>query len=258
MEKIYFLITVLSFMFFLLNFRKVFVMNYRNKRVILFGLPLTLTISTMIFYFGTVDYKRIAFYSIVVSLIGFVDDIYGTSDKGLKGHLKALLKGRITTGLLKLVVISGISFYMALEETRRFFNLITGFILIASLSNLFNLLDLRPGRAIKSSIPFFVFLILLSGKSFYLLSLILLFYLIYLYFDLKEFVMLGDAGSNSLGFLIGNFFLVVVKIFWVQLFVAAIAVLLNLLSEKVSFSEVIKKNRILKFLDELGRTPNRL
>ena len=36
-------------------------------------------------------------------LLGFMDDVLGSEDRGFRGHLRALSQGRLTTGMLKLI-----------------------------------------------------------------------------------------------------------------------------------------------------------
>jgi hypothetical protein len=123
-----------------------------------------------------------------VFALGLIDDLFGTSEsKGFRGHLRALKKGRITTGLLKLVGISVIALVYAIYanpllplntwvmksdytlQSFIFFSqqwsnmaesgstpILVALIIsllwgasIALTSNFFNLLDLRPGRASK-------------------------------------------------------------------------------------------------------------
>ena len=70
--------------------------------------------------------------------------------------------------------------------------------------------------------------------------------------DLREKFMMGDAGSNVLGAVIG-LGLVLGTSFWWRLGVLVLMLALNILSEMVSFSEVIASNRVLNWLDSLGR-----
>ena len=86
--------------------------------------------------------------------------------------------------MLKLVAIP----LVALLRTRS----LSGAVLVAGSANLLNQLDTKPGRALKAYI----------GAAFALdaplgLAVLLLPY------DLRERVMMGDAGSNALGALLG-------------------------------------------------------
>jgi hypothetical protein len=71
-------------------------------------------------------------------------------------------------------------------------------------------------------------------------------------FDLGELSMVGDAGANAAGALAG--FMLACSLSLPGLAVAAVLlVALNAASERVSFSEVIASNQLLRWLDGLGR-----
>ena len=96
--------------------------------------------------------------------LGLIDDALGSRvDRGFGGHLRTLAQGRITTGMLKLVGISAASLVAGAimsgfapwgrqgpesPALRIGLTLLAG-AAIALTSNLVNLLDLRPGRALK-------------------------------------------------------------------------------------------------------------
>jgi hypothetical protein len=71
--------------------------------------------------------------------------------------------------------------------------------------------------------------------------------------DLAERTMLGDAGANSLGAVVG-LALVAREGRAGRLAHLAAVTTLTLASEKVSFTQVIAGNPALRWLDELGRT----
>ncbi|MBN2167930.1 MAG: phospho-N-acetylmuramoyl-pentapeptide-transferase, partial [Actinobacteria bacterium] len=128
--------------------------------------------------------------------------------------------------------------------------------LIALCANLYNLLDMRPGRAIKCFLPVLGLIIAVNWGSNYMFASYLLstgcISLALFYGDLREIFMLGDAGSNVLGAIIGLGVAVSVSPLW--RLVALTAVLaLNLLSEAVSFSGIIDSVGALKWIDRLGR-----
>jgi UDP-GlcNAc:undecaprenyl-phosphate/decaprenyl-phosphate GlcNAc-1-phosphate transferase len=72
--------------------------------------------------------------------------------------------------------------------------------------------------------------------------------------DLRERVMLGDTGANALGSVIG-LALVVTLTSRGRLVAAGILLILNLISERVSFSRVIDAAPPLRAFDRLGRRP---
>jgi hypothetical protein len=70
--------------------------------------------------------------------------------------------------------------------------------------------------------------------------------------DLDERLMLGDAGANALGGVLG--LAVVLEVGWhARLVVLAVLLALNVVSEWVSFSRVIARVGVLRALDDLGR-----
>lgn len=190
-------------------------------------------------------------------LLGLLDDLAGDGgDKGYRGHLRALVHGRLTTGALKL--FGGVAVAVAvtgwLGEPDLFRLLVDGAV-VALAANLANLFDRAPGRIAKVGLLAFLVLAVSSrgdealsaaavvaGASFGLLV-----------GDLRERLMLGDAGANPLGAALG-LGVVLTAPATTRLVVAVVLVALNLLSEKVSFSRIIDATPPLRFLDRLGRT----
>jgi UDP-GlcNAc:undecaprenyl-phosphate GlcNAc-1-phosphate transferase len=132
--------------------------------------------------------------------LGLIDDRWGTAEfKGLRGHLGALRRGRVTTGLLK-AAGGGL---LALGLGWRMHGLAGALVsapLIALAANLLNLLDLRPLRALKA---FWLgaAALLLAAPLFLAVALGLS--LPYHRLEARRVVMLGDTGANALGALLG-------------------------------------------------------
>ena len=89
---------------------------------------------------------------------GALDDLAGDgASKGLKGHLGAAAQGRVTTGLVKIVGIGATGLVAAALADRgrddvRALDTLVGGAVVAGAANLANLLDLRPGRALKVTV----------------------------------------------------------------------------------------------------------
>jgi hypothetical protein len=164
-----------------------------------------------------------------VTLVGLADDLLSGPERGVRAHLRAGL----TTGTLKAVAIP----LYGLARTRS----LSGALLVALGANFLNQLDTRPGRALK------VYLALAPLLRAPLLPAVLI-----APYDLREMTMLGDAGSNALGAMLG---LGSVDRFTGRGRKLAIAALagLNLLGEARSLGELIDRNPLLARLDELGR-----
>ena len=115
-----------------------------------------------------------------VAAIGLADDLWSGPERGFRQHLRA---GR-STGVVKLVGIPAVG----LLATRR----LSGALLVGLAANALNQLDTRPGRALKA----YLLGATVVGAPRRLAVLLLP-------YDLREMAMLGDAGSNAFGALLG-------------------------------------------------------
>ncbi len=192
--------------------------------------------------------------------LGLLDDLAGdATSRGLRGHVGAAVHGRLTTGMIKLTGTVSLSFLVAAllgGADGDFVALFRIALVIALSTNLANLFDLAPARTAKVSLLVWlvaaalnVGLNVLFGPALVVGGVLLL-----TIPELKERSMLGDAGANAIGGAIG----LTVVLSWgsvVQWAVVAVALLLTLLSERVSFSRVIRHTPVLSWLDMLGREP---
>lgn len=240
----------------------------------LYAIPLMLTVSALVF--------------------GMVDDVFGTpEDRGFRGHLRALLSGRLTTGGLKLLgigTVAAVYGWYAADARAGAAGVsapvvlivwwIAATMVIALSANLLNLLDVRPGRALKA----YSGLAVAAGVAFTLdavaqftrfeeapgtlwtssdtlvtfgcLLVVLLGPVAAVWrFDLGERGMLGDAGSNAMGAIVGYLLAGSLPLPWLAA-VAVVLLGLNALSERVSFSAIIERMSVLRALDRLGRLPD--
>jgi hypothetical protein len=129
---------------------------------------------------------------------------------------------------------------------------LAGVVLIAAATNLWNGLDVMPGRALKA---FLVVGLLFIGVDWRLAPPVPGAFvpgLFGLLADLRERAMLGDGGSNLLGFTAGLGLYLVLPGWGVALGAAA-AVALNLLGETVTLSRLIEATPPLRWFDGLGR-----
>lgn len=226
--------------------------NYRGVPVAS-GLGLAFifpTVLALIFHLPHQKHAPVFLATILVfTLLGLLDDFLGNGAKGFRGHFAP---GRISTGALKAVggvfTAGAVSYLIASS----WWQLLIDALLITLGANFLNLLDLRPGRAGKGFVFFSLVLLPLARGTVAPLLWLTGAVLGYLPWDLKEKAMMGDAGSNALGAALGLAAALVLPRF-AKIIVAAVLVALNLLAEKVSFSGMIANNRILNFLDRLGR-----
>lgn len=190
-----------------------------------------------------------------MAAIGLIDDLIGNRDTlGFKGHIKALFKGKLTTGGLKAIIGGLISLLIGSMFASNIVDILINTLIIALFTNLINLLDLRPGRAIKGFlfISAIFFIIGITKEIRIILISILAYVLGYLPQDIKAKGMMGDVGSNALGITLGIISIVSYPM-TVKYILLVILILVHFIAEKYSITKIIEKNSILKYLDELGR-----
>lgn len=192
---------------------------------------------------------------IFISFLGFIDDMLGQRDAlGFKGHFGALLKGRLTTGGLKAAGGGLIALFLAMLQSHNWYDILLNTLLIALFTNMLNLLDLRPGRAIKG---FLFFLVLLAGAArgeldWLMIAPLLGAVICYFAFDLKAQAMMGDAGSNVLGLALGYSCMVSLSLTW-RAAILVFLILMHIYTEKYSLTKTIEKVPLLRAVDQLGR-----
>lgn len=190
------------------------------------------------------------------ALLGLLDDLGGVGQSGgFKGHLKALAHGELTTGGAKLFGGAALGVIAAApvsgESVGR---LLADGALVALAANLANLFDRRPGRVTKVSLLAGVVLVAAVGLEPQLagVALALGAGVGLLVPDLRERLMLGDAGANVLGAALGLGVLLTCGS-GARTIVLVALVALNLLSEVVSFSKLIDAFPPTRALDRWGR-----
>lgn len=185
---------------------------------------------------------------------GALDDLIGNRNvSGLKGHFKSLFKGELTTGGFKALFGGFVGLVVSVCISSSIVDIIVNTLIIALSTNLMNLFDLRPGRAIKAYLVIMISIyITLTGYTKVFPLLILPNVLAYFNTDLKARGMMGDTGSNVLGISIGVLMAlgygIKVRLAWL-----VFLILMHLITEKFSLTKIIEKNRVLKFIDNLGR-----
>jgi len=184
---------------------------------------------------------------------GALDDLRGSgTDRGFRGHLAALRSGRVTTGAVKVAGLGATGWVAARTAGHRGADAVVSGAVVAGMANLTNLLDLRPGRSLKLALLLAPALVVGSGEG--LLGPPVGAAVALLPDDLAERSMLGDTGANALGAALGLAAAVTYgRAGRCLLLVALVAA--TLVSERVSFTELIARTPALRALDELGRRP---
>lgn len=201
--------------------------------------------------------------------LGLVDDLLEPRQrragravpKGLRGHLGALRRGHLTTGAAKALGIPVLCLVLAVRAPQPRGGtamVVVDAALMAGTANLANLLDLRPGRALKAVLAPALLLAGLpaagprgrSGRRLAASAAVPA--LIALPADLREHGMLGDAGANILGAAVGAAVVRRAPAPARILLLGAVTAL-TVASERVSFSAVIDATPWLRRLDRWGR-----
>ncbi len=187
------------------------------------------------------------------SLFGLWDDLLADPVSGFKGHLGALLKGEVTAGLLKMITAGAVGFIFAVALPCPLKGKILAVLLIALSANGLNLLDRRPGRALKAFFAGACSLILMAGpaKALWLLLPLLTVALAVAPLDFSARAMLGDCGANLLGAALGIAAVYYLP-FAAQLAITFFWLAAHIYAEISSISLLIERHPLLKYLDGLG------
>jgi UDP-GlcNAc:undecaprenyl-phosphate/decaprenyl-phosphate GlcNAc-1-phosphate transferase len=198
-------------------------------------------------------------YLLGIAFLGFLDDSLGRGEqaatpRGWRGHLAALRAGSLSTGAIKAIGALALAAYVVSGRGLEDWRYLADVALLILTTNLFNLLDLRPGRAEKG-------LVLLGAGlcmgvwTFAPLELLGIFVgpvLVGAWLTLGERAMLGDTGSNLIGAIAGVWLLTALGAD-TRLIALAVVLALTIYGELRSISKTIESVPPLRWLDSLGR-----
>jgi UDP-GlcNAc:undecaprenyl-phosphate/decaprenyl-phosphate GlcNAc-1-phosphate transferase len=209
------------------------------------------------------DLRRWITYVIGVAFLGFLDDALGQgalagAPRGWRGHARAILEGRLSTGAIKAIGALALAAYVVSGRGLESGEYLADVALLILTTNLFNLVDLRPGRAEKALVLLAVGLSLGSWteEPLELLGIFLGPVLVGAWFTLRERAMLGDTGSNLVG-AIGGVWLLTSLDETGRLIALGVVVALTIYGELRSISKAIESIPPLRSLDSLGRVNER-
>lgn len=196
----------------------------------------------------------IVVYALGIAFLGLVDDMLAGPSRGWRGHGAALLTGGFSTGVLKAVGALGLAAYALSGRGYSDGRYVLSVAVLVLATNLFNLLDLRPGRSVKGLVILGALLTLgaMQLRQPLALGLFLAPVLVVGFYDLREQAMLGDTGSNLVGALAGLW--LVLTLGTAGLAVALVILLaVTAYGEFRSISKLIERTPGLRELDSLGR-----
>ena len=226
------------------------------------------------------DSEEAFIYVMGVALLGLLDDLVGSgalrppaartgtdpflaadsaapppvAPRGWRGHAEATVRGGFSTGAAKAAGSLALALYVlagtGLDSGE--YLLAVGLLVLAT--NLFNLLDLRPGRSIKALVLLGAALAIGSSDldPLWTLGLFAGPILVLLPLDLRELGMLGDTGSNVVGAVAG-LWLVLTLSTTGQAIALAIIAAMTVYGEFRSISALVERTPLLRHLDSLGR-----
>jgi UDP-GlcNAc:undecaprenyl-phosphate GlcNAc-1-phosphate transferase len=205
------------------------------------------------------ELRRWLAYIVGVAFLGLMDDAVGRGSeadtpRGWRGHARAVLSGRLSTGAVKAIGTLALAAYATSGLGREAFDYLVDLALLLLATNMANLLDLRPGRVEKTLVLVGAGLCLgyWTVQPLELLGLFVGPVLVGAWFTLRERAMLGDTGSNVAGALIGVW-LVTTLSDPARLVALFVLILLTVYGEFRSLSAAIERVPPLRWLDSLGR-----
>jgi UDP-GlcNAc:undecaprenyl-phosphate/decaprenyl-phosphate GlcNAc-1-phosphate transferase len=198
-------------------------------------------------------------YLIGVGFLGFLDDSLGhggaaEAPRGWRGHARALREGRLSTGAIKAIGALALAAYVVSGRGLESWRYLADVALLVLATNLFNLLDLRPGRAEKG-LALLGAGLCAGAATIAPLELLGIFagpVLVGAWFTLRERAMLGDTGSNLVG-AIGGVWMLTTLDGTGRLVALAAVLALTAYGELRSISLAIESIPPLRWLDSLGR-----
>ena len=209
-------------------------------------------------------------YVLGVALLGLIDDFVGSgmfsalrleragdetrAPRGWRGHGKAILGGVFSTGAVKAAGSLGLALFALSGQDRSTADYLVAVGVLVLATNLFNLLDLRPGRSAKVLILLGAALSLgaWDAEGLWTVGLFVGPILVLLPFDLRERGMLGDTGSNAIGAVAGLWLVATLSTTGQAIALAVMAVV-TVYGEFRSISALIERTPGLRQLDSLGR-----
>lgn len=202
-------------------------------------------------------------YPLGVALLGLVDDLLSgppARARGWRGHGAAVLGGAFSTGALKAAGSLALALY-ALDGTGSTTgDYLLAVALLVLTTNLFNLLDLRPGRSVKAFALLGAGLAIGAWRNRYgvvppwIVGPLAVPALVVGLYDLREQAMLGDTGANFVGAVAGLWMIFALGTTG-RLVALAVVLALTLYGEFRSISATIERIPLLRWIDSLGRTP---
>jgi UDP-N-acetylmuramyl pentapeptide phosphotransferase/UDP-N-acetylglucosamine-1-phosphate transferase len=198
-------------------------------------------------------------YVFGIAFLGLFDDLVGSQagqPRGWRGHFGALASRRLSTGVVKALGALGLALFVAADPTVGAGTYLLSAAVLVLATNVFNLLDLRPGRAGKAFVLLGAGLTIGAGRlePLWTIGLFLGPILVLLPLDLREVGMLGDTGSNVIGAVAGVWLILTLETTLGLAIAAGVLAIITLYGEFRSISAFIERTPGFRQLDLLGRS----
>ena len=196
----------------------------------------------------------IAIYTLGVAFLGLLDDVLAGEPRGWRGHGAAVIGGGISTGALKAAGALGLALFALADQGLGAGEYLLAASVLVLTTNLFNLLDLRPGRSVKAFVVLGLGLTLGTWDAgpLWTLGLFAGPVVVLGVHDLRERAMLGDTGSNLVGALAGLWIVLALGTTG-QAIALGVVLALTIYGEFRSISAWVEKAPLVRQLDSLGR-----
>lgn len=169
--------------------------------VLAFSTTWTVTLALLWNWYPQYQATRLLLVINGFALLGLLDDMGGErGTKGWRGHLGQLVRGQLTTGMIKVLYGGALAVAVTAMDVELGVEVALNAALITVAAALFNQLDVRPLRTTLAFLALTPVLALAGGVETYLpITPLVGAVLAYLPFDGRCHAMLGDSGANALG-----------------------------------------------------------
>jgi UDP-GlcNAc:undecaprenyl-phosphate/decaprenyl-phosphate GlcNAc-1-phosphate transferase len=190
-----------------------------------------------------------------VGVLGLLDDLAAGSPRGLRGHARAVARGRLSTGSIKAAGTVALAAYAVAGRELGAPEFLSSAGVLTLSAHLGNLLDTRPGRTEKA-FGLTAGTVCLAAWSLIPLEPIAALIgplCVCSWLTLRERAMLGDSGASLIGGMIGVMLVTALSapVLWLAL---ASLITISLYGEFRSISSAIERVPLLDRLDSLGRS----
>jgi UDP-GlcNAc:undecaprenyl-phosphate GlcNAc-1-phosphate transferase len=182
---------------------------HKNKIPIIGGLILLIhSISILIFiFFNQKNYIEFFILTILISILGLLDDIYKISpNKKILILTLFLSLFFIKFPQLKIgsLIIETLNYKFILLEKNIFINLIFTILCYLLIINAYNMSDGHDGIAVGLGLIWFLYILIFKSSSIIIVLSIIIILILFFYYNIKSKIFLGDSGNYFISSLVAG------------------------------------------------------